>query len=75
MEKMSCGSKLEIENREKEYTGSMEALSYAQYAGETEREREREKHTKLYFKNNALTQCSLQCVCSMHTFYTSPLED
>ena len=28
---------------------SMEAWSYAQYAGETERERERE-HRKLYYK-------------------------
>ena len=65
-------ARMKTEIREKEDAGSMEAWSYAQYAGETERERNTENSI---LKNNALTQRSLQCVCSMHTFYTSPLED
>ena len=36
---------MKTEIRKKENAGSMEAWSYAQYAGETERE----KHRKLYF--------------------------
>ena len=48
----------------------------AQYVGETEREREREreKTQKTIFKNS---NCILyyMCVCSMHTFYTSPYKD
>ena len=39
---------MKTEIREKEDAGSMEAWSYAQYAGETERERERNR--KLYSK-------------------------
>ena len=38
------------------------AWTYAQYAGETEREREREKTQKTLFQNNALTQCTCVCV-------------
>ena len=56
--------KTEIREKE-EKAGSMEAWSYAQYAGETKRERNTENSIS---KNNALTQRSLQCVCSMHTF-------
>ena len=50
----------------------MEAWSYAQYAGETDRE----KHTeKTLFQNNALTQENVHvCVFNAH-FYTSPYKD
>ena len=66
---MSCGSKLKTEIRRKENAGLMEAWSYAQYAGEIEREREREKTQKTIFQKT-LTQYSsmYMCVCSMHTF-------
>ena len=49
---MSCGSKYEEgKNREKEgNAGLMGAWSHAQYAGERERESEREKTQKLIFK-------------------------
>ena len=77
---MSCGSKLETENREKEYTGLMEAWSHAQYAGETERESERERvrdeKLETYIQKTLTQYTSIYiCVCSMHTFYTSPYKD
>ena len=61
---------VEDRNQKERNAGLMEAWSHAQYAGETERERERHSITK-----NALTQCLYICVCSMHTFYTSPYKD
>ena len=61
---------MKTEIREKEDAGSMEAWSYAQYAGETERERESERNRKLYFKKCTHSMFSTMyiCVCSMHTF-------
>ena len=54
----------------------MEALSHAQYAGETEREREREKKTENYIpkNSNSILFNVHVCVFNAH-FYTSPLED
>ena len=63
---MSCGSEYEDRNQKERNAGLMEAWSHAQYAGETERERKNRK---------PLTQCLYKCVCSMHTFYTSPYKD
>ena len=65
---MSCESKYkDRKQKRKENAGLMEAWSYAQYAGETERER---KHKKLYYK--ILTQCSVQvCVFNAHVLYKS----
>ena len=49
---MTCGSKCEDRKTERRKTQvQWRAWTYAQYAGETERERER-KHRKLYFKNS-----------------------
>ena len=62
---------MKTETRKKEHAGLMEAWSYAQYAGEIEREKTQEK---LYYKN-ALTQCFVHvCVFNAH-FYTSPYKD
>ena len=65
-------ARMKTENREKEDAGLMESLESRTVRG---RDRERENTQKTLFQNNALTQCSLQCVCSMHTFYTSPYKD
>ena len=46
----------------------MEAWSYAQYAGETERT---QKNYSIPKNSNSM----YMCVCSMHTFYTSPYKD
>ena len=62
-------ARMKTEIREKENAGSMEAWSYAQYAGETERETNR----KLYFKIMHSLNVHM-CVFNAH-FYTSPLED
>ena len=49
--------------------GLMEAWSHAQYAGETERERERENTQKTIFQKTLAQYSSMyMCVCSMHTF-------
>ena len=61
---------MKTENREEENAGSMEAWSYAQYAGETERERE--KTQKTLFQNNTLTQCT--CVCVQCTLLYKSLQ-
>ena len=67
--------KTEIREKE-EKAGSMEAWSYAQYAGETETEREREKQKTLFQKIMHLTQCSLQCtyVCVQCTLLYKSFE-
>ena len=51
---------MKTEIRKKGSAGSMEAWSYAQYAGETEREKTHQK--KHSISNNALTQCTYVCV-------------
>ena len=63
---------VEHRNQKERNAGLMEAWSHAQYAGETERERE---NTENSITKNDLTQCLYKCVCSMHTFYTSPYKD
>ena len=74
---MSCGSKYEDrKQKRKENAGLMEAWSYAQYAGERERERDRERETQKTLLQTLTQKMSLyKCVCSMHTFYTSPYKD
>ena len=64
---------MKTENRKKENAGSMESLELRTVRGR-DREREREKHRKLYSKNSTSILYYL-CVCSMHTFYTSPYKD
>ena len=59
---MSCGSKLKTEIRKKEHAGLMEACNYAQYAGETERERERAKTETLLQKGSNSMFCTSVCV-------------
>ena len=61
---------MKTENREKERNaGLMEAWSYAQYAGERERERVRENTEKNSIqKLFNLLYILYMCVCSMHTF-------
>ena len=60
---------MKTENREKERNaGLMEAWSNAQYAGERERERVREKTQKTLFKTLQIYSIFYMCVCSMHTF-------
>ena len=73
MKRMSCGSNVKTENREKERNaGLMVAWSHAQYAGERERERE---HRKLYSKTLQSQYINLHvCVFNAH-FYTSPYKD
>ena len=72
-------ARLKTEIREKEDAGLMRAWSHAQYAGETERERvsKRERKTQKTYIQKTLTQYTsiYYCVCSMHTFYTSPYKD
>ena len=65
---------MKTENREKERNaGLMEAWSYAQYAGE--RERVRERKTETLFKNSSNLLYNLHvCVFNAH-FYTSPYKD
>ena len=46
---MSCGSEYEDRNQKERNAGLMEAWSYAQYAGETETETEKNTE-KLYSK-------------------------
>ena len=59
---------MKTENREKERNaGLMEAWSYAQYAGERERVRERNTET-LFKKTLQIYSTIYMCVCSMHTF-------
>ena len=67
---MSCGSEYEDRNQKERNAGLMEAWSHAQYAGETERERETQKPLlqKMLLVNVHM------CVFNAH-FYTSPLED
>ena len=64
---------VEDRNQKERNAGLMEAWSHAQYAGETEREREKQTN----YIPKILTQNTLfyKCVCSMHTFYTSPYKD
>ena len=66
-------ARMKTENREKEYTGLMESLESRTVRG---RDRERERNRRTIFQK-ILTQNTLfyKCVCSMHTFYTSPFED
>ena len=52
--------KTEIRKKEKN-AGLMETWSYTQYAGETERETERENR-KLYYKNSNSMFCTCECV-------------
>ena len=72
---MSCGSKLKTEVRKKEgNVGLMEAWSYAQYAGETERERE-QKTEKLYYKTaNSKFSTKITCVCVQCTLLYKSLQ-
>ena len=68
---MSCGSKYEDRNqkeRKRRFNGKLGVTHSTR-----ERQRERE-HRKTQFQNT-LTQCLYICVCSMHTFYTSPYKD
>ena len=54
---MSCGSKYE-DRKQKENAGLMEAWSYEQYAGETERE----THRRTLFQKLLLKICACVCV-------------
>ena len=61
----------QVEDRKKkeENAGLMEAWSHAQYAGETERERERNTETSI--TKNALTQCSVHVCVQCTLLYKS----
>ena len=70
---MSCGSKLKKEIRKTEgNAGLMEAWSYAQYAGETERETEKKQKNSISENSNSMF-CQYKCVCSInaHVLYKS----
>ena len=61
---------MKTEIRRKEHASLMEAWSYAQYAGETKRERERENTEKLYSKNSYSMSLHV-CVFNAHVLYKS----
>ena len=61
---------MKTEIRMKENVGLMEAWSYAQYARETEREREK----NYSIPKNSNSMSIHVCVFNAH-FYTSPLKD
>ena len=59
-ERLRAEASMKTENRKKENAGLMEAWSYAQYAGETERE---SKEQKLYYKKCSNSMfCTCVCV-------------
>ena len=63
---------VEDRNQKERNAGLMEAWSHAQYAGETERERERENTENYIPKNsNSILFNVHMCVFNAH-FYTSP---
>ena len=70
---ITCGSKYKDRKTKKENAGSMEAWSYAQYAGATERERERHTHTHtktLLQNSNSMLNVHV-CVFNAHVLYMS----
>ena len=65
---------MKTENKKKENAGLMENLELRTVRGR-EREREKEKKNTENYIPKTLTQILYTCVCSMHTFYTSPYKD
>ena len=65
---------MKTENRKKENAGSMEAWSYAQYAGETEREREREREKTETLLQKGSNSMFCTCVCVQCTLLYKSLQ-
>ena len=62
-----CGSKYEDKMTEKKTQVQWRAWAYVVYAGETERERERETKS-MFQKMHNLYSTLYTCMCSMNTF-------